>query len=158
MRELRISRAGRFLFSRPLDKELLKIGRHPTCDIVLDDPSICRIHVVITRDLEHDHILVTHLGLGGASYKNGQSITHSAFGLGDELRLGRLGLYSITLSAIETADLVLVPSGDALIPAPIARVLWSATPAEMNTEPKTGEIDVGVFQEPIYLLTRRKAG
>jgi pSer/pThr/pTyr-binding forkhead associated (FHA) protein len=154
MRELKIARNGKVFFSRRLNKELLNIGRNPTCDVVLEDPSVCRIHAVLTRNIGEESYSITHLGMGRETFMNGERITHATFGVGDELRLGP---FSITMTRVETADLVLVPSETDLVSASVARALWASSPAEMSSEPRTGEVDLRAVEEPIYLLTRRKA-
>src|SRR5688572_19133547 len=179
---LSIYHSGRFLRAVSLAKDSIRIGRLPTCDLVLEGEGVARYHAVVERALDGNWNVMS-MGAGGTRV-NGQAITLAKVKLGDEVTIGNYRIqfmdessgpkrmpppppppdFDLRLEEIdeqtEPPDLVIVHSGGELVAAPIAPVLWSATADEMNAEPKTGEVVLPLEllepDEPVFLLTQKK--
>jgi hypothetical protein len=179
---LAIYQNGRFLRAVSLAKDSVRIGRLPSCDLVLEGDGVARYHAVVERALDGNWN-VMNMGAGGTCV-NGQPITLAKVKLGDEVSIGHYRLMFMDESSApkrmpppppppdfdlrfeevegktEPPDLVIVSSGGELVAAPVAPVLWSATADEMNAEPKTGEVVIPIElmepEEPIFLLTHKK--
>ena len=66
------------------------LGRHPDCDLVLDDDSVSRRHASISR--EGDRWLIVDLGSRNGTHVNGWRVAEAHVLDGDELVLGRTRL------------------------------------------------------------------
>ncbi len=62
------------------------IGRHPTADIVLPDPSVSRAHAVIQR--EGDSYVIQDLGSGNGVTVNLKKVSREILGGGDLIKIG----------------------------------------------------------------------
>ena len=79
------------LFVSPLSlDEPYVLGRHPDCDLVLNDGSVSRRHAAITR--EGDRWLIVDLGSRNGTHVNGWRVAEAHVFDGDELVLGRTRL------------------------------------------------------------------
>ena len=214
---------GRRIATKQLDKDLIRIGRHATCDVVLDGQGVSRIHAMIEREPGGGGgYTVSNIGAIGATFLNGEKLdrANAPFYIGDQLLIGQYELeFQIATHEIEHRDqkrreafaraptplpepswideadivevaeaeprakpqeqrrpsladneMVLVATAnDILVPAPLAKVVWSASAEEMMSEPKTGEVFIPPnysarslesaleeISEPVYLLTQPK--
>ncbi|MGI8702296.1 MAG: FHA domain-containing protein [Nocardioidaceae bacterium] len=77
---------GSVVLSRPL-MSLLRIGRHPDNDLILNDLSVSRHHSVVRRF--QDGWWVEDLGSSFGTFVNGQPVTAGPLHEGDLLALGR---------------------------------------------------------------------
>jgi hypothetical protein len=76
--------------SPPQAGEPYVLGRHPDCDLVLDDDSVSRRHASIAR--EGDRWLIVDLGSRNGTQVNGWRVAEAHVFDGDELVLGRTRL------------------------------------------------------------------
>jgi pSer/pThr/pTyr-binding forkhead associated (FHA) protein len=153
--ELRIRRGDHRSFARLLDADLIKIGRQPSCGVVLEGENVCRIHALIERDATGTEYSITHLGAAGKTYLNGASILRGRLAPGDEVVIGDYHLLFDTATVVDERDIVLIETADeGLMPTPLAPVLWAATADEMSSTEPTGEVYI---EEPVILLTEIKA-
>lgn len=84
---LRGPNAGsRFLF----DQELVRVGRHPEADILLDDITVSRLHAEIHRG--PDGFSVCDVGSLNGTYLNRRRVEKAVLRSGDELQIGRFRL------------------------------------------------------------------
>ncbi len=156
--KLAIHESGRFVRAISTRRDVVRIGRLPTCEVVLEGDGVARYHAVIERSVDGTWAL---LGMGPSETRlNGQAVTRARLNPGDELSIGTYKI-RVLEEEREAQEIVIVAEDDHLIAAPIAEVLWSATAAEMAAEPTTGEVPIPLElvlddDEPIYLLTQRK--
>jgi hypothetical protein len=172
---LSIYQNGRFLRAISMAKETMRIGRLPSCDLVLEGTGVARYHALVERSLDGNWTVLT-MG-GGDTLLNGQVVTALARAkIGDELAIGHYKVVFMDESsapkrmppppppadfAERTPDMVIIPLEGELVAAPVAPVLWAATADEMSAEPTTGETAIASLdlldpEEPVYLLTQRK--
>ncbi len=77
-----------------VDKPVVSIGRHPDSDIFLDDVTVSRRHVEITRDGES--FRVSDAGSLNGTYLNRERIEVAELATGDELQVGTFRLLFLT--------------------------------------------------------------
>jgi pSer/pThr/pTyr-binding forkhead associated (FHA) protein len=65
----------------------MAIGRHPECDIVVDDPTVSRRHAEVRREGGR-YVLVDHGSLNG-TYVNREPRDRALLADGDELWVGK---------------------------------------------------------------------
>jgi len=73
-----------------LDTASVAIGRHPDSEIFLDDVTVSRRHVVITRDA--DGFLLRDVGSLNGTYVNRKRVDEARLRYGDEVQIGRYRL------------------------------------------------------------------
>ncbi len=73
-----------------LDKGLITAGRHPDSDIFLDDITVSRRHVEISRT--SDGYRVRDVGSLNGTYLNRERIDEAALANGDEVQVGKFKL------------------------------------------------------------------
>jgi hypothetical protein len=73
-----------------LDQPTVTIGRHPSCDIFLDDITVSRRHVRIERDPQGYRL--TDAGSLNGTYVNRERVDESRLQHGDEVQVGRYRL------------------------------------------------------------------
>lgn len=73
-----------------LTKDTTLVGRHPGCDIVLNDPTVSRHHVELRR--AGGEVTVTDLGSLNGTYINQVPTDRRALADGDTLWIGRYRL------------------------------------------------------------------
>jgi FHA domain-containing protein/uncharacterized protein DUF1707 len=83
-------RRGPIPCSPPATEKPYVLGRHPDCDLVLDDDSVSRRHASITR--AGDRWLLVDLGSRNGTQVNGWRVAEAHVFDGDELVLGRTRL------------------------------------------------------------------
>lgn len=81
----------------PLDLELMRIGRSPASEVVLDDSSVSRRHALITRRGEQTVILDDRSRNG--VHVNGQRVSEAVLHDGDTIVCGH-----VTLRYVERAE------------------------------------------------------
>jgi hypothetical protein len=81
-----ISRDGRET-ALPIEKQRVRIGREPDCEIHLDDPSVSRHHVVLKR-VYNEYFLEDQRSTNGTSL-NGRRVFKHMLKHGDILDVGR---------------------------------------------------------------------
>jgi pSer/pThr/pTyr-binding forkhead associated (FHA) protein len=74
----------------PLDNDVVRVGRSPACDIVLDDASVSRRHALLARRGETTFVLDDR-SLNGIRV-NGQRVSEAPLKDGDALVLGHVAL------------------------------------------------------------------
>ena len=77
------------------------IGRAPTCDYVIQDPSISRTHARVIRDGD-GQLHIYDLDTTNGTKLNGQSITNGPLNDGDRVAIGDIILFKISASAVTT--------------------------------------------------------
>lgn len=71
----------------PLDREIIAIGRSPSCDIVLSYPIVSRLHARI--ELQHDRYILSDAGSANGTYLNGEPVVgERQLSTDDEIWLG----------------------------------------------------------------------
>ncbi|WP_157260618.1 ATP-binding cassette domain-containing protein [Patulibacter minatonensis] len=70
-----------------LDREVLRIGRDPSCDVLLDHPAVAPVHAEITAG-SHGPLLRDRSGPGAGVAVNGGRVRHAYLNVGDELAIG----------------------------------------------------------------------
>ena len=74
----------------PLDNDVVRVGRSPACDIVLDDASVSRRHALLARRGEATFVLDDR-SLNGVRV-NGERVSEAALHDGDALVLGKVAV------------------------------------------------------------------
>lgn len=82
-----------------LDKEVITAGRHPESDIFLDDITVSRRHVEITRAA--DGYRVQDVGSLNGTYLNRERIDEAPLNNGDEVQVGK---FKLIFFSAPTAD------------------------------------------------------
>jgi pSer/pThr/pTyr-binding forkhead associated (FHA) protein len=85
---IRVFRNGKEIAARALDKDLVTLGKHSSCDVVLDAEGIARLHALIERSPFGRGYRVSNLCWIGAVYLNGEKISRAGLQLGDTLTIG----------------------------------------------------------------------
>lgn len=80
-----------------LDDGWSRIGRSPTADIRLDDPTVSRRHAVVVRTPEGELRVLDDRSMNGIGV-NGETVDWSPIADGDELQVGRYTLHVIESS------------------------------------------------------------
>ncbi|HUK13179.1 MAG TPA: SpoIIE family protein phosphatase [Thermoanaerobaculaceae bacterium] len=78
----------------------LRVGRDPSCDVVIYEPTVSRKHAKLSWD-GHE-LVVEDLGSSGGTFVNEQRVQRSAIKPGDVLRLGPRIEYVVQLEATST--------------------------------------------------------
>lgn len=79
--------AGGNAAGRPIPVGWSRIGRSPTADIHLDDPTVSRRHALLINQPGHNLQVIDDRSLSGV-YVNGRRVRWAELGDGDELGLG----------------------------------------------------------------------
>jgi pSer/pThr/pTyr-binding forkhead associated (FHA) protein len=74
----------------PLENDVVRVGRSPACDIVLDDASVSRRHALLARRGETTFVLDDR-SLNGVRV-NGERVSEAALHDGDALVLGNVAI------------------------------------------------------------------
>jgi pSer/pThr/pTyr-binding forkhead associated (FHA) protein len=77
-----------------LDQDVIRAGRHPESDIFLDDITVSRRHVEITR--EGGQYVVHDAGSLNGTYLNRERVDAAPLENGDELQIGTFKLVFLT--------------------------------------------------------------
>ncbi len=78
----------------PIKKNEVLVGRHPDCDLVLDDPLVSRKHCRIL--IKNDSVFIEDLNSTNGTFLNGKRISFSELKIGDEISIG---IYNLIVSA-----------------------------------------------------------
>jgi pSer/pThr/pTyr-binding forkhead associated (FHA) protein len=73
-----------------LEKDVTTAGRHPDCDIFLDDITVSRRHAEFRRD--GDRYVVRDVGSLNGTYVNRERVDEAPLSHGDEVQIGRFKL------------------------------------------------------------------
>jgi class 3 adenylate cyclase len=109
--ELRITPSAGKRGTYAVEKPLIKIGRSPHCDVVIDDPLVSREHCQLL--LKPEGVFIEDLSSANGTLVNEQRIAQVRLSAGDKVRLG---LSDIVL--VETAAARPEPPAPAPAPAP----------------------------------------
>ena len=77
-----------------LDTDATAIGRHPDCDIFLDDITVSRKHAEIRRDA--DGFELHDVGSLNGTYVNRERVENADLKTGDEVQVGKFKLVFLT--------------------------------------------------------------
>ncbi|MBS1695502.1 MAG: FHA domain-containing protein [Actinobacteria bacterium] len=80
-----------------LDRAVISAGRHPDCDICLDDATVSRRHVEFR--LEDGQFLLVDLDSLNQTYVNHEPIGSATLVDGDEIQIGKFRLMFLTRPA-----------------------------------------------------------
>ena len=78
---------GEVVESIELDEDKIKVGKLATSQLHLDDPNVSRIHAVLENQGDGTYQAID-LGSASGTYVNGEKISKSIVGDGDEMRFG----------------------------------------------------------------------
>jgi pSer/pThr/pTyr-binding forkhead associated (FHA) protein len=81
-----VYRGERWLFSRALSQDVITIGCHPTCDLVLDDRAVSQLHARIERGEDGGDFAISDDA--AAVVLNGARVKKGAVRFGDTLGIG----------------------------------------------------------------------
>jgi pSer/pThr/pTyr-binding forkhead associated (FHA) protein len=79
-------------FLVPIERGWTRIGRSPTADLRLDDPSVSRRHALVVAEPGKPLRVLDDRSLNGV-FLNGETVEWGALHDGDELAIGRYRLY-----------------------------------------------------------------
>jgi adenylate cyclase len=91
-------------WTQVLEKPLVKIGRTPQCEVVVNDPLVSREHCLL--QLKPEGLFLEDLNSANGTLVNGQRVTRVLLHPGDKVRLG---LSEILLEQIPEKEAVLPP-------------------------------------------------
>jgi FHA domain-containing protein len=74
-----------------IERERVLLGREPSCDVVLEDKSVSRRHLLVERRGTRWHVV--DQGSANGTFVDGQPVTEADLFDGQELRLGTLSLW-----------------------------------------------------------------
>lgn len=92
---------GRFINRYSLNNESISIGRHPQCDIVLDDSSVSRRHALILY--KNGQWTITNQGKNGISFK-GKEIEQQDIIANNEFLIGPFKLLVKKIAVDKTSN------------------------------------------------------
>jgi|GEM_PF-6076824 len=75
----------------PLSKALIKIGRDPSNDVIIKDPSVSRYHLNFYVD--HESVIIENQGSSATRVNGSPLIGNTKIKLGDQIRFGNATLY-----------------------------------------------------------------
>ncbi len=79
---------------------VLKLGRDPSCDVVISEATVSRRHAKLSWDGKE--LAIEDLGSSGGTYVNEQRVQHSVVQPGDILRLGPRTEFVVQLESAST--------------------------------------------------------
>jgi pSer/pThr/pTyr-binding forkhead associated (FHA) protein len=85
-----------------LTEPVTRLGRHPDCEVYLDDITVSRRHVEIERT--PDGYIARDMGSLNGTYLNQQRIEEGRISQGDELQVGRFRLVFLESLAEEAVE------------------------------------------------------
>jgi len=97
----------------PVQVATATIGRESTCDLVLDDEGLSRVHARVTTD---GGLALEDLGSTNGTYVNGARITKVALREGDRVQFGPQVLVRVSYWSQPSLDRVLHEGGNAGTP------------------------------------------
>jgi pSer/pThr/pTyr-binding forkhead associated (FHA) protein len=88
---LQVTLKGRVLKSYGLSKDVVRIGRDPDSDVLLDHPGISRSHAEI--ELEDGAFVLRDCGSSNKTFHNGRPCVCSELADGDRIQVGKYVLH-----------------------------------------------------------------
>jgi len=150
MAKLVLSSGGSVLFQCFIDKERLGVGRDPTNQIVIDDPSVSREHAAIVP-VGNDHIL-EDLASANGLFVNGQRMSRRILQHGDVVGFGAFHLRYLNPKTAEVElDRTMLIDGIAELRAGLAD--GDALPV-----PRTRATRIKFPNGRVYMVTGPRAG
>lgn len=124
------------------------LGRHDSCDIVLEDKTISRKHARL--EIEDDEAFVEDLGSRNGTYVNGQKIARRQVTSNDTIVIGKFSVRLEGLAAT-TREPASAPSAK---PRSEATILTSLDASKIGRgeDIKAGEVDAGAATERLSTL------
>jgi hypothetical protein len=89
---IRLSLKGRPIKSFSFNKDVITVGRDPSADVCLDNPSISREHLRIER-MANGHFCVKDPGSANGVYLNEERVTVGMVYNNDVVRIGKFSLW-----------------------------------------------------------------
>jgi pSer/pThr/pTyr-binding forkhead associated (FHA) protein len=90
---------SRFLLNQPITSA----GRHPDCNVILDDITVSRRHAQF--QLENGTFRIVDVGSLNGTYVNGEPVDSAVLADGDEVQIGKFRLVFLTrVERAETAE------------------------------------------------------
>jgi predicted component of type VI protein secretion system len=87
MFRIQVSKNGQLVALRALDKDVVTIGSHATCDVVLEGDEVSPMHALISWT--SSGYRVSDMCFSCATYLNDAKVWHAALRCDDELRIGQ---------------------------------------------------------------------
>ncbi len=84
--------SGKVVQELLLDKKKILVGSSPSCDLIIDDPSISHYHAILITD--NDGGKIVDLESGNGSFINGEEVKTAYFSDGDVLKFGLIEFHS----------------------------------------------------------------
>jgi pSer/pThr/pTyr-binding forkhead associated (FHA) protein len=149
---------GRVMLQRPFMPPSMTIGRDFSCEVIIDNLSVSRLHARISWD--RGQFIVEDLGSANGTTLNGQKITRSPVNLNDRIGFGK---FEITISeALENfspdATIMMMPKIDDLPPCLVGDN-FTAVLGQETTVGKADGVDVrlrGWFVRPLHATIRKE--
>lgn len=104
MPELILSLKGRTLRNIRIHKAVTIIGRDPTCEVFIDNPSVSRAHARI--EMQGEQFVLFDQGSANGSFVNGTKVRRHTLADGDDIHVGK---FSLTFSEHTGSSFVLTP-------------------------------------------------
>ena len=82
---------GKVIDQNVFTKDKVVVGRHETCDIVLDNPGVSREHVEIIQEARG--FVVRDLGSSNGTFVNAERVDRKLLATNDVLKIGKYLLY-----------------------------------------------------------------
>lgn len=104
----------------PVQRPVVLIGRHPECDVRLDEPKVSRRHCCVAQ--VYDRLVLRDLGSRNGLRVNGRSVDEAQLRAGDEVAIGPL-LFRLEVEApapVSTPSLPAPPAAKASLAPPAA--------------------------------------
>jgi diguanylate cyclase (GGDEF)-like protein len=86
-----------------LAQEVTILGRDAGADVVLEDPTVSRVHARITRSDELQHI-IEDLGSTNGTFVAGRRVRRASLTTGDRVQLGRDSLFRFAILDVEEQE------------------------------------------------------
>lgn len=95
-----------------LNQDMTTLGRSDTCDVVIDVPTVSRLHARI--ELQHDRYMLFDAGSANGTFMNGKRVEHGGqLGTGDVIWLG---YHEVALHFFDPEDTLALPVSHAAAP------------------------------------------
>ena len=89
---------------RPAGRPPLQIGRGTSCDVVLADLAVSRLHARIRW--QDEELVLEDLGSSGGTYVNGERVQRRSLRPGDVVRFGSRTEYRVESAELTSATVV----------------------------------------------------
>ncbi len=146
MAKLILVHEGAVIREYPLDKERVTIGRKPSNDIQLDDPTVSGQHAVV---LTLQNVYVEDLGSTNGTLLNGKRINKQMLKHGDVVRIGRHEFRFVDERAADFDKTIVISPGAVPPPPPrpaagpgVTRPEGAAPPPAQSTKGRSAVVKV----------------